>query len=582
MQTRDPCDLIDTALGRRPADLAIRNAALLNVYTGELQPGVSVCTCGSRIACVGELPAGAIAADTEVLDAGGRTLLPGFIDSHTHVAGQFHSPWDFVQHVLPGGTTTAVTETLEAFVIAGIDGLRELLQAFAEQPMTIYSLVPPNLSTSSSVPVTDPEELGALLKRDDVIGLGESYWQEVLNAPQRLAPLFRETLSARKPLQGHSAGASGPKLNAYLSTGISSCHEPIREEEGLERLRLGCYVMIREGGIRQDLDKLAGLRNRGVDLRRCILVTDSVEPEQLAEGRYMDAILQKGIDLGIEPVEAVRMATLNPAVHFGLDHELGGIGPGKFADMVLVPNPRSIRPETVVSKGRIVARDGRMLVSSREHDFSARTGQTVKLTEPLRADSFRIAADSAASLRVRVIEQATDLVTRAGEAQISPSGGEIRPDPAADLLKVAAVDRIHQPGKSFTGLIRGWGLRAGAVASSAPWDSTDIVVLGADEADMAVAVNRLRDLQGGIAVARGGRVRAELPLPVFGIIARLPLAEVVSGLQAIRKELQELGCRLRSPVLTLNTLTCAAIPFLRICEQGLVDLKAGRTLGLFP
>jgi adenine deaminase len=222
-----------------------------------------------------------------------------------------------------------------------------------------------------------------------------------------------------------------------------------------------------------------------------------------------------------------------------------------------------------------------MLVPAREHEFRPESLRTVKLPHPLQPEHFRIAAGSSAPQRIRVIDQVTDLVTRAGEATVDPSGGAIRPDPGSDLIKVAAVDRVIRPGASFTGLIRGWGLRSGAVASSAPWDTTDIVVVGAEETDMATAVNRIRELQGGIVVVRSGGVAAELPLPVFGVLSQLPLAEVVSRLRTIRETLQEMGCALPSPVLTLNTLTCAAIPFFRICEEGLVDLKGGNTLGLF-
>ena len=349
--------LIDVALGRTPGDLAIVNARLLNVYTGEILDNQSVCTCGERIACVGPDVGSAIGDATAVIDAGGATLIPGFIDGHTHVASSF-TAGEFLKYAATGGTTTIVTETLEPYAVAGIKGVLDFLASLKDQPIKFFATAPAMVSTSRAAMGIDPVDLDTLLAREEILGLGESYWQAVLQNPDVFLPLFAKTTGHRKLLEGHSAGARGNKLQAYAACGVSSCHEPIKAEEVLDRLRLGIYVMVREGSIRRDLAEIAGIKDMVADTRRLILTTDGISPADLLELGYMEHLVQKAIDCGFDPVTAVQMATLNVAEHFGLDDRLGGIAPGKYADLVLIPDPQTIQAMLVVSSGRIIARDG--------------------------------------------------------------------------------------------------------------------------------------------------------------------------------------------------------------------------------
>ncbi|VTR68075.1 Adenine deaminase [Desulfosarcina cetonica] len=573
--------LIDVALGRAPGDLAIVNARLVNVYTGEILDGQSVCTSGAWIACVGEDVGHAIGPQTQVIDAAGATLIPGLIDGHAHLAWLF-TAGEFLRHAARGGTTSIVTETLEVYPVAGLPGMLDFLASLADQPIRFFATAPSMVSISRAATGIDPADLRQLLARDEIVGLGESYWQAVAQHPEDYRLAFTDTRASRKTLEGHSAGARGIKLQAYLAYGISSCHEPIKADEVLERLRLGIYVMIREGSIRRDLAEIAAIRDMGVDSRRLILTTDGISPEDLLAMGYMEYLVQKAIDCEFDPVTAIQMATLNVAEHFGLDDRIGGIAPGKLADMVLIPDPRTIRATCVVSNGRIIARDGRLEASPRKHEFTAESLNSIRLAEPVGADDFSVPVPGhGSSATVRVIEMVTDLVTREVRLTLPVIGGMLAADPANDIVKIATIDRTNPPGRSFTGLIKGFGLRSGAVASSAAWDTTCIVVVGADETDMALCVNRIRELQGGAVVVDGGRVVAELPMPVFGIISEAPLETLIDQRRALREAISGLGVVFPDPMLTLITLTGGAIPYLRICEEGLVNLKDGLTMDLF-
>jgi adenine deaminase len=573
--------LMDVALGRQPADLAVVNARLVNVYSAEVLERHAVCIKGRFIAYVGEDPEPSIGTETAVIDAAGKTLIPGLIDGHTHLAW-LCSPERHLEHLMKGGTTTLVTESMEVYPVAGLAGVLDFLDSLKDQPIKVFATAPVMASISRKARGIERRDLETLLARDDVVGLGEAYWQSVLQDPDSLMDELELALASGKPLEGHTAGASGRKLAAYLAAGISSCHEPIKAGEVLERLRQGLHVMIREGSIRRDLEQIARIREARIDPRRLVLVTDGLTPGDLIEKGGMEFVLQKAVDCGFDPITSVQMATLNVAEHFRLDGAIGGIAPGRLADMVLIPDLHTFRAETVISNGRVIAENGRLLVQPRKPTYRAESLATVHLPQNFTPDEFAVEAPSGRkSVRVRVIEMVTDLVTRENVEVLSTRDGRIGADPAQGLLKVAAVDRAQVPGKIAVGLIRGFGLTAGAIACSAAWDTSDIVVVGADDADMAGAVNRIRTLQGGAVVCVKGEIRAELALPVFGLMSAEPVEIVAEKMTAIAATVASLGCRFPDPLLSLITLTGAAIPFLRICEEGLVDLKSGKTVSLF-
>jgi adenine deaminase len=452
----------------------------------------------------------------------------------------------------------------------------------ADQPIKIFATAAAGASISQQTIGVRPKDLQRLLQRDDILGLGESYWQTVLQQPQRMLPALTETLIAGKRLEGHSAGARGRKLAAYAATGISSCHEPITSEEVLARLRLGICVMAREGSIRRDLKTIAPIKDQAVDLRRLVLATDGIQPGELLKNGYMEFVLRRALEYGFAPVTAIQAVTLNVAEHFGLDHLVGAVAPGRLADLVLLPDLTTIEPELVISNGKVVAKKGKLMVAPRPHQFASASYETIRLPRKLKADDFALRLPTDHSrITVRIIDMVTDLVTREMQEQYPVATLERLPDPANDLLKVAAVDRTHQPGRLFTGLIRGFGLKTGAMACSAAWDTSTIIVVGASAADMATAVNHIAILQGGAVVAQDGAILAELPLPVFGLISEWPLDRLAQAINQINQSAANRGVPFPDPLLSLVTLTGAAIPHLRICEEGLVNLRTGQTLTLW-
>jgi len=465
----------------------------------------------------------------------------------------------------------------------GYQGILEYLESLKNQPVKIFGMVPPMVSNSQSTRSRsiNLEQVVELLKRDDILGLGETCWSAVIERDEKILNFFVETFKAGKIIAGHTAGARGNRLTAYAAGGVRSCHEPITVADVLERLRLGFYVLIREGGIRKELAEISRIKNLQLDLRQLILSTDSITPEQVVEEGYMEVVVQKAIGLGFDPVCAIQMATINVAKYWNLDHLIGGIAPSKYADIVILPDLRNIKAEYVISNGKVLSKEGKLLLEPRKHTFPAWVHQSMRLKKVFESEDFEINVKSVSDrVNVRVIEQITELVTKETILEVPIMEGKIKVDLNKDLIKIAAVDFLNDQAKMFTGLIKGFRMKKGAFASSMAWDVTNIVVVGADEKDMAVAVNRILELQGGIVVCSNGEILAELPMSIGGYMSDLPIEQIVQNLKDIQNEVSGLGIPFPDAELSLNTLTTAAIPFFRICEEGFYDLKSNRSVDL--
>ncbi len=574
-----PLDLIDVALGKKYADIALLNGKLVNVNTSEIQENINVYIKGEWIAYVGkEDGIKRIGPETEIIDVKEKFLVPGFIDAHTHLLGQYINPEESINYIIPTGTTTLITEILEPYMVSGLDGLKELINFFSNQPIKVFFLAPTNISMSPDIKETSEKDLDFLLKRKDVLGIGESYWQEVIKRKETFIKIFNKTLEHRKTLEGHSAGAKGEKLNAYACFGITSCHEPIRLEEVIERLRIGMYVMIREGGVREDLKAMVGLKDLKIDKRKVILVTDSISPDFLLEKGYLNMVVQKAIDLGFDPIEAIQMVTINPAQHFFIEDFVGSISVGRQADILILKDLKEIRPECVISKGKILVKEGQTVERAKKIPFSDKAKKTISCKPIFKPEDFRILCKNRKRCSVRVIEFITELVTKESLAEVDVKDGQIRADLEKDIIKVCAVSRDGK--NKFLGLVKGLGLKKGAASCSSCWDSADIVVVGTDDEDMAFALNRTIELQGGFVVSIDKKIY-ELPLSLYGLAPELSLKETVKRMEEIRRVLKENGFNFDRPWLTLSILTGAAIPFFRICEKGYVNFKEKGLKGLF-
>jgi adenine deaminase len=567
-------DLSDVALGDKEADLVIREVDLVNVYTGEVLKGSSVATKGKWIAYVGPDAEHTIGSGTTVIDGHGKVLIPGFVDGHTHML-YYASPQEFLRYAMRGGTTTIVTEIMELTFALGYRGLLEYLETLKDQPIKIFSTAPPSVTLSREAAARAPTrgQLLELLKRDDILGVGEGFWQEVLRSETNFPALSAEALKLGKTAEGHAAGCRGRRLAAYLNYGVSSCHESVSAEEVVEKLRFGLCTMIREGSIRRELEGIAKIKDMGLDLRRAALVTDGVDPRDLVEKGYLEHVVQRAIEAGFDPVHAVQMATLNVAEHFRLDGVLGAIAPGKYADMVLIPDLRTIKAQYVISNGAIIAQDGKLLVEPRPAVFR---GSELKKMH-MSPDDFVIKVQRGDLLKVRVMDQVAELVTKEAILGLPAQNGELKADSSNDILKASV---ISAEGNRFTGLVRGLGFREGAMATTAAWETFATVVVGAGEADMAMAVNRILEMGGGIVLCSEGRIQAELALPVAGLMSNQRIEEIAEKLADLQAKAGALGFRFSDAALTLAVLTTAAIPFLRLSEDGLVDSKTGKVVDL--
>jgi len=575
-------ELMQVALGEAAADLAIINGDIVNVYTGEIITDHTVLIKGDKIAYVGKDAGPAIRPDTRIIDAGGKTLIPGLIDGHTHI-DRINSVSELLPYAMKSGTTTIITNAISIAFALGYRGITEFLKATRHQPIKIFTVIPPmiTISPTAAEHSLTPAEARRLLRREDVLGLGESFWLQVVAGDQKLLALIAETIKAGKKVEGHSSGARGNKLQAYIASGAASCHESVSAEEALEKLRLGLFIFIREGETRRELAAISQIKDEAIDLSQVALATDSIGPGQLTTDGYMDFVVQKAINLGFDPITAIQMATINPARHFEIDGLTGGIAPGKCADIVIIPNPKTIRAEYVISNGQVIVENSQTTTPPRKHAFPQTMLKSIRLPRDSKAGDFAInVAANQKQVKVRVMDLINPLVTKENILDITVDNGQIRIDTDQDILKVATIERSHLPGKTFTGLIKGMGLKNGAIATSIAWDACDIVVVGASEADMARAVNRIRQLNGGIVVCASGKIMAEIALPIGGIASPEPMGTIAAKLHDIQQAATELGSPLPDIRITLSTLTSPAIVFLRICEHGLVNLRQNKFVNL--
>jgi adenine deaminase len=339
--------------------------------------------------------------------------------------------------------------------------------------------------------------------------------------------------------------------------------------------------MLREGAVRKDLEGSVELLRSGLETRKFVLCSDGPDPEELLNEGYMNAIVRKAISLGVDPIKAIQMVTLNVAQHFHLDRWMGGIAPSKFADLVLLDGLREMSVRHVICKGRWIWQDGSRAIEPRTYELDPSLKETIRLTKAFVPEDFMIKTKGDGLQRVIAMEMETDLVTKKGVLDLPSKEGGLSVDPGLGLNLVAAIERLRHPHRVFNGIIRGFGLTKGAFACSAGWDTTDAVVLGSSPEDMALAANRVFELHGGVVVALEGKVIWELALPIVGIMSEMPLEGLARELRRMKEVLGGLGVRFRDPLLSLATLTTSAIPFFRISSEGYRDLKTGKLLGLF-
>jgi adenine deaminase len=563
--------LSDVALGHIPPDTVITNGTVFNVFTREFIRGQSIWIKDGRIAYVGPEKNCLEDRKTSVIDAEGMVLLPGLVEGHTHAVSNRYGIEEFVKHVIPSGVTTVITETMEPAAVVGKDSIAYLMKGLEAQPIRFYFTIPPLCGLTSTQEIKAPtnEEILPLLEDPKCLGIGEIYWSNIFlegKQGKRVRELASIALGLSKRVEGHTAGASGRKLQAYTNFGISSCHEPITDDEVLERLRLGYWVMIREGSIRKELSGVKGIFKKKIDLRRLILSTDGVDPEEFLEEGYLDASVKRALKMGVLPDLVYQMVTINVAEHFRLDHLIGSLSPGKMADVVMIPSRDVYSPQLVMCGGRIIFKDGRSTVEPRQVSFPDDMFHTVKLLD------FNLPSVPKKG-KARAMELVTGLVTKETIIDLEDS------EQSKDVLKLLAIERTGRGG-AFMGLLKGFGLHQGAYGSTMCWDTTDMIVVGCDRQSMETVITRLREIEGGGVYATGGEVVAEFPAPLYGLLSLKPMETVRDEIKHLEGSLRKNGVRWAKPGLTVDTLSTAAIPHLRITHHGYIRLRDRKELPL--
>jgi adenine deaminase len=544
------------ARGDEPADLVIRGGRVFSVFTREWLEG-DLAIADGYVAGLGDYDG------AETLDASGRYLVPGFIDAHMHLESSKLLVDEFARLVLPLGTTAVVADPHEIANVLGTDGVHWLADLCHDLPLDVFfmasSCVPASAFESPRRPLR-PGDLEGLLRRRRVLGLAE-----MMNFPGVVsgseAELEKLGLPGATHVDGHAPSLLGKALNAYAAAGIRSDHEMSTIEEGRERLRAGMWVLIREASGARNLHDLLPLVGE-FGPHRLAFCTDDREPEHIAEEGHVNSMVREAVRAGVAPEDALVMATLNPATWHGL-RDFGALAPGYQADVLVLADLESFEPETVLKAGREVAEIERPEVPDWvKHTVRVRALSTNDFAIPWESDGH-----------ARVIGIVPDqIVTESLVDEPRVENGRVLPDPERDLLKIAVVERHLGTGRVGLGLVRGFGLRSGAIASTVAHDAHNVVVVGAKDDDMLRAVRRLADTGGGVVVVDGGIVRAELKLPVAGLLSDASLDEVIAASRTCVEAAHALGCQLASPFQSMAFLALSVVPQLKITDRGLVDV----------
>lgn len=555
--------LIAVAAGREKADLVLKNAKYLNVFSNEFLCG-DIAVANGLIAGVGKYD-----GKTEI-DVSGKLVLPGFIDAHIHLESSMVTPAEFAKAVVAHGTTTVITDPHEIANVMGIDGVEYMIQASQNLPIDVHFMMP------SCVPATEIDESGAELDCKDidlyldnkkVLGLAEMMnYVGVINGDKNVLSKIVTSQAHHKKIDGHAPELSGNDLNAYIAAGVYSDHECSTFENALEKLRKGQFIMIREGTAAHNLKALMPLLTQQY-YSRCMFATDDKHPSDLLYGGHIDYIVKQALKNGADPIVALKTATHHAARYFLLNNK-GAIASGYLADMVVVDNLEDFHVETVFKRGKLVF-DGEV------KDFSAPTVDE-KLAEKC-FDTFHLDSVTPSSFKVDGKLGLIGLV--GGELLTRNLGTADKIDVENDILKIACIERHKGTNHIGVGYVKGYSLKSGAVATSVAHDSHNIITVGCNDDDIAVAVNAIKDSKGGIAVVENGKIKALLELPIAGLMSDEPLTTVNEKLENAKSSAYELGAdKSIDPFMTLSFLSLPVIPSLRITTKGVFDAENWKML----
>jgi adenine deaminase len=574
-------DLIRAALGEVPLDLRIDHIQVVNVYNGTIEPG-SIGVKDGRIVTpyAGDFQA------RQVLDGGGFFAIPGFIDTHVHLDSTLVIPENLSQLLLPRGTTVMLSDPMEIANVAGLRGFKALLGSMDQLDYHIFLEVSSRVPTAPGLETTggelDLEAVREILTWPQAVSLGELDPSKVLEMREEYLLKVEAALRLGKICNGHAVGRVGKELVAYACGGLADDHECVDYQEAVSRLKLGMAVLVREGSTERNLDLiLEGVVREGTYSEHLMFCTDDKHPDEILEEGHIDLMVNRAIELGLTPMQAIQMATINAAQHFRIEHLVGSLSPGRWADIILAEDLRHIKPSKVFFKGKLVVEDGVYIGNPPRPDYPDWIFNTVKLTRGKQPEDFRLASNLDEA-DVWVIELFPDqIINTKIQAKLEVREGQVIADPARDLLKLAVVERHGKNGNIGITFVQGFGLKDGALASSIAHDHHNIIVAGTNDEDMALCAAEIENMQGGFVLVSRGEVLGRLPLPIGGLLSQQPVDDIIENLDQINMAYHDLGGTLPAPFMTLSFIGLPTVPDLGLTDQGLVDVFAHQLISSF-
>lgn len=568
-------ETIETGLGKHPCDLRLENVQLVNVYSEEIYT-TDIHIKGERIVSVDPL---AKLTSNEIIDCKGAYAIPGFIDSHMHFESTLLSPEALGEVMVGKGTTTVCADMMEIANVAGERGLEALLVNTEKLPYRVLIEVSSRVPTAPGLETTGAtmgqKEVYNILKREDACSLGELDPSKILFVKDEYIHKIADTLNMRKIVNGHAIGRLGQELNVYASAGISDDHECVTTEELISRLKVGISVLIREGSSERNLDDLIkGVLKEKVPYDNLMFCTDDKHPHDILKEGHINYNVNRSIELGVPPMKAIQMATINTSRHFRLEDEIGSITPGRAADIILSDSIESIQPTKVFYKGRLVAENGKLTEESPEKKYEDWIKNTVILKNPVTPSSFIIKTDTKeAEAKVNVISLIKGQIINKWLVENMPvENGEIKGQIDRDILKLAIVERHGKNGNISVGFVKGFHLKRGALAFSISHDHHNIVAVGTNDEDLAAAVNEVHRIQGGLAASENSNILGSMTCPIGGLMSEKNAVEVMEEVEGMNNKAAGLGCDLDAPFMTLSFISLPTVPELGITDLGLIDV----------
>ena len=569
-------EINSVAIGDTSADLILENCSLINVYTNEIQEKIQISIKNDRIAFVGVDASHTRSPKTKVLDVKNKHVCPSFVDPHIHI-DHFLTPAEFVKKSLLCGVTSLFPDSIDIVSVCGYRGFKEFLRQTENLPMRFFHTIPGGLPVdrkfSHGKTLSIEEEKDAIGLRS-VVALGEVFsWTKVTKRDPKTIKSLKQMHENNCIINGHTAGASGKKLNSYVSSGILSCHEPINFDQVLERLRLGMWIMIREGSIRRDLKDIIPLvLSHGTYKNRLMFCSDGLDPFDISNIGHIDHCVRESIKLGMNPIDAISMASKNCFDYYKMGTEFGGIGPGKIADILILDDYKKIKINKVILGGKIVVSNGKILEIIHSPKIPTWIQKTVKLPK-LTTENFILTSKNNTEI-VNIISMKTEIVTKKDTTDLSVKDSNVMASYDKDIWKVTAMDRTFGSKTKTIGFLKNFGADIGAFASTWSFHENDMIVIGSNEKDMADAANKLVKSQGGLIVVKNRKTLASLPFQMGGIISTDSIDKVTTNFTKINDVLLDSGCKFKKPHLIPLFLPFLALPDIRIMYSGIVDVKA--------